>query len=95
MLVSAIARFNAINQMHNAQWGIMSTHMAMGSMLRNIGAHGGSFTAQQMQAIHEKDTQMQLDLENYNLMYMFYSAWEKQLAQQQKEDIKRSFSTFA
>ena len=91
MLVSAIARFNAINQIHNAQWGIMSTHMAMGSMLRNIGAQGGSFTANQMQAIHEKDTQMQLDLENYQLMYMFYSAWEKALAKQQKEEIQRTF----
>ena len=95
MLVSAIGRFNAINQMHNAQWGIMSTHMAMGSMLRSLGAHGGSFTANEMRALHEKDTQMQLDLEEYQLMYMYYSALEKYLKQQQKDDIKRMFDVQA
>ena len=95
MLVSAIARFNAISQMHNAQWGIMSTNMAMGSMLRNIGAHGGSFTANQMRALNAMDTRMQMDLENNKLMYMFYSAWEKSLAKQQKEDIARIFDVQA
>ena len=96
MLVTAMARYNAINQMHRAQWGITSNHMAMSSMLRNLGSQNAlAFGSNDYRALAAKETQMMMDLENNKLLYAFYSAWEKELAKQQKEEVARFFDTKA
>ena len=96
MLVTAMARYNAINQMHRAQWGITSSHMAMSSMLRNLNSQNAlAFGNDDYRALAEKENRMMLDLENNKLLYMFYSAWEKELAKQQKEEVARFFDTTA
>lgn len=90
MLVSSIAHMNALRQRNQAQYNIMNTHMAMGSMLRNI--HSGAFGGMgNLQALHAMDTQMELSLEQNKLDYLFYSLWEKQLREQQRKEIKEFF----
>lgn len=91
MLVSSIARMNAIHQRNQAEFNIMNNHIAMGAMMRNLS--GNSFsTPQSLQALHYMDTQMQMDLETNKMNYLFYSLWEKSLKQQQSKEIKERFS---
>ena len=90
MLVSSIASFNAIQQRNQAQSNIMNSYMTLGSMMRNM--HAGAFGMNDMQALQAMDTQLELDLENNKLNYLFYSLWAKSLKQQQAKEIKESFS---
>lgn len=91
MLVSSIARVNALQQRNLAQSNIMNTYMSMGSMMRNL--NGGTFNGMNdLRSLQAMDTQMQLDLENNKLNYLFYSLWEKSLKQQQAKEIKENFS---
>lgn len=91
MLVSSIARLNAIHQKHEAHRNIMNTHMRMGSMLRSMRLGAGSaFGGYNMDALHAMDEKMQMDLEGNKLLYLFYSAWEKALAKQQQQEIKET-----
>ena len=77
MLVSSIASFNAIQQRNQAQSNIMNSCMTLGSMMRNM--HAGAFGMNDMQALQAMDTQLELDLENNKLNYLFYSLWAKSL----------------
>ena len=90
MLVSSIASFNAIQQRNQAQSNMMNSYMTLGSMMRNM--HAGAFGMNDMQALQAMDTQLELDLENNKLNYLFYSLWAKSLKQQQAKEIKESFS---
>ena len=92
MLVSSIAHMNALQQRMQAQQNIMNVYMSMGSMMRNMncGAFGGAVN---MQALHAMDTQMQLQLEQNRMDYLFYSLWEKQLKKQKQEEIKEFFGS--
>ena len=90
MLVSSIASFNAIQQRNQAQSNIMNSYMTLGSMMRNM--HAGAFGMNDMQALQAMDTQLELNLENNKLNYLFYSLWAKSLKQQQAKEIKESFS---
>ena len=42
MLVSLMARLNAISQMHNAHWAMMQNNMAMMNMCRSLPSFGGN-----------------------------------------------------
>lgn len=89
MLVSSMARINAIQQRNLAQQNIMNTYMSMGTMLNNPNTFNG---ANSLDRLHAMDTQMELDLESNKLNYLFYSLWEKSLKQQQAKEIKEHFS---
>jgi len=90
MLVSSIAHMNAIQQRNQAQYNIMNTQMAMSSMLRRIGsgAFGGIHNLHALQAM---DTQMELQMEQDKMNYLFCSLWAKQLKQQKQKEIKEFF----
>ncbi len=92
MLVSSIAHMNAMQQRSQAQYNIMNAYMNMGSLMRNLnsGSFGGSVN---MQALHAMDTQMELQLEQNKMDYLFYSLWEKQLKKQKQEEIKEFFGS--
>lgn len=90
MLVSSIARMNAIQQRSQAEFNIMNNHIAMGAMLHNMSSP--TFSQQSLAALHSMDTKMQMDLETNKLNYLFYSLWEKSLKQQQDKEIKERFS---
>ena len=92
MLVSSIAHMNAMQQRSQAQQNIMNTYMSMGSLMRNLNA--GTFgSAVNMQALHAMDTQMELQLEQNKMDYLFFSLWEKQLKKQKQEEIKEFFGS--
>ena len=90
MLVSSIAHMNAIQSRNQAQYNIMRTNMAMGSMFRNL--HSGAFGGfGNLKALHALDTQMELELEQNKMDYLFYSLWEKQLRAQKQKEIQEFF----
>lgn len=91
MLVSSIARMNAIQQRNQAEFNIMNNHIAMGAMMRNMSSPA-FLSPQSLKTLSDIDTKMQLDLENNKLNYLFYSLWEKSLKQQQQKEIKERFS---
>lgn len=83
MLVSLMARLNAISQMHNAQWAMMQNNMAMMNMCRSLPSFGGN-----MEMLNAMDTQFEIDNAQNQLLYQIASAQEKAAAAQISQELK-------
>lgn len=83
MLVSLMARLNAINTMHNAQWAMMQNSRNMMAVARNL-----SFGGYDMETLHNLDTRFALDNAKNQTLYMIASAQEKALAQKMAQEAK-------
>lgn len=85
MLVSAIARFNAINTMNNAAYNMMN---ASNSMMGMMSSHtfGGEHN---LSMLHEMDKQISLDLVSNSLLYKLAYLQEKSLARRQAQEFKQ------
>ena len=83
MLVSLMARLNAINTMHNAQWAMMQNSRNMMHVARNL-----SFGGYDMNTLHDLDTRFALNNAQNQTLYMIASAQEKTAAQQMAQDAK-------
>ena len=85
MLVSLMARLNAINTMHNAQWAMMQNSRNMMTVARNL-----SFGGYDMETLHNLDTRFALDNAKNQTLYMIASAQEKALAQKMAQEAKEN-----
>jgi hypothetical protein len=74
MLVSSIARFNAVNTMHNAAFASMSLANSRGSLANNAGSFGGEHD---LAMLHNADKRISLDLISNNLLYKMAYLQEK------------------
>lgn len=89
MLVSSIARFNALNTMNNAAFASMQTS----NLMINMASHpfGGEHD---LSMLNQMDKKLSMDLATNSLLYKLAYFQEKMAAKQQKNDIK-SFSVMA
>ena len=85
MLVSLMARLNAISTMHNAQWSMMQNSRNMMQIARNL-----SFGGYDMQALHNLDTRFALNNERNQTLYMIAFAQEKAIAQKMAQEAKNN-----
>lgn len=89
MLVSSIARFNAINTMNNVAYNMMNASNslmgAMGGM--NSRAFGGEHN---LSMLHEMDKKISLDLASNSLLYKLAYLQEKSLAKRQAQECKQN-----
>lgn len=79
MLVSSIARFNAINTMNKAGFGVMQTASQM-NYLMNSSAFGGEHD---LSLLNQMDKKLSLDLESNKLLYKISYMQEKMAAKHQ------------
>ena len=88
MLVSSIARFNAINTMNNASFNMMNaSNSLMGAMSGNSRAFGGEHN---LSMLHEMDKKISLDLASNSLLYKLAYLQEKSLAKRQAQECKQN-----
>lgn len=85
MLVSSIARFNALNTMNNAAFGMMQTSCQMMSNMNNAGAFGGEHD---LSMLNKMDNKMSMDLASNQLLYKVSYLQEKMAAKHQDLDCK-------
>jgi len=91
MLVSSIARFNAVNTMNNAAMGAMT---ASSSVINTV-SHAKSFGGEHdLAMLNKMDKKYSLDLASNSLLYKIAYLQEKRVAKQQDSNIK-TFSAFA
>jgi hypothetical protein len=72
--------------------GMMANNARL-SMISNMGSI--PYTPQNLAAINAMDTQLEIDSLNCGLQYKYAKKMIEQLKALQKENIERSFSTFA
>lgn len=85
MLVSLMARLNAITQRSNAEYGMMRNRMNMMNAMRSP-----SFGNLGMENLHRMDMNFAMQNENYQTMYMLASAQEKAAAQLLAQEAKNN-----
>ena len=85
MLVSLMARLNAINTMHNAQWAMMQNSRNMMQVARNL-----PFGGYDMNTLHDLDTRFALNNAQNQTLYMIAAAQEKAAAQQMAQEAKNN-----
>lgn len=83
MLVSSIARFNAVNNMNNAAMNIMNA----ANSFTNLSAFGGEHD---LTMLHEKDKKLSLDLASNSLLYKISYLQEKAAQKRQQQEMKRN-----
>lgn len=88
MLVSSIARFNAINNMNNAAMNMMNA----ASSFTNMSAFGGEHD---LAMLHEQDKRLSLDLVSNSLLYKISYLQEKAAKKRQEQEIKRNLDVMA
>lgn len=88
MLVSSIARFNAINNMNNAAMNMMNTM----NSFTNVSAFGGEHD---LAMLHEKDKKLSLDLASNSLLYKISYLQEKAEQKRQQQEVKRNLDVIA
>ena len=84
MLVSSIARFNAISTMHNSANNIMNIHDRMTDSISNR-AFGGEHS---LEMLHEMDKRNSLDLLTNILTYQLAYFQNKMLEKQTANEVK-------
>jgi len=92
MLVSSIARFNAINNINSVNVGAIKASNPMMSAVNHSESFGGEHD---LSMLNRMDKKYSLDLASNTLLYKIAYLQEKRAAKQQDLNIKRSFSTFA
>lgn len=85
MLVSLMARLNAISTMHNAQWAMMQNSRNMMQAARNL-----SFGGYDMNTLHYLDTRFALNNAQNQTLYMIAAAQEKAAAKQMAQEVKNN-----
>jgi hypothetical protein len=83
MLVSLMARLNAISQMHNAQWAMMQNNMAMMNLCRSLPSFGGNLAM-----LNHMDAQFAMSNAQNQLLYQIASAQEKAAAARISQELK-------
>ncbi|MCD8378059.1 MAG: hypothetical protein LUB59_04645 [Candidatus Gastranaerophilales bacterium] len=83
MLVSTIARFQAINAQHRAGMAMMQSHEAMLGGLRSAGAGETNFYA-----LHQQDMKNDTMNAKAQFMYQAASAWKKHTEAKMKNEAK-------
>lgn len=78
-----MARLNAINTMHNAQWVMMQNSRNMMEIARNL-----PFGGYDMNTLHNLDTRFALNSAQNQTLYMIAAAQEKAAAQQLAQEAK-------
>lgn len=91
MLVSSIARFNALNTMSNASFAAMQTNSSIMSTLNNIHTFGGEHDLSMLNSLDKK---FSLDLQTNSLLYKLAYMQEKMAAKQQNNN-KNSLNLLA
>ena len=90
MLVSSIARFNALNTMNNAAFATMQIS---NSMLNTVDhTFGGE---RNLSLLHDMDKRFSLDLLTNNLLYKLAFLQEKMAAKHQNNNVKKSLNVLA
>lgn len=83
MLVSSIARFNALHNMNNAAMNMMNA----ASSFTNVSAFGGEHD---LTMLHEKDKKLSLDLASNSLLYKLSYLQEKAAQKRHQQEVKRN-----
>lgn len=85
MLVSLMARLNAVTQRNNAQYAMMCNNMNMMNLLRSP-----SFGNMSMDDLHRADMNFALSNDYYQTQYLLASAQEKAAAQLMAQEAKNN-----
>jgi len=88
MLVSSIARFNAISNMNNAAMNMMNA----ANTFTNLSAMGGEHD---LAMLHEKDKRLSLDLASNGLLYKISYLQEKAAQKRQANEVKHHLDLMA
>ena len=91
MLVSSIARFNAVQSMNNAALGIMQSYSKINSAVSN-NAFGGD---NKFSTLNEMDKTLSHDLASNKLLYKLALLQEQIAGHAQSKSVENSFSIFA
>ena len=83
MLVSSIARFNALHNMNNAAMNMMNA----ANSFTNVSAFGGEHD---LTMLHEKGKKLSLDLASNSLLYKISYLQEKAAQKRQQQEMKRN-----
>lgn len=89
MLVSSIARFNAINTMNNASFASMQASNSIINGLNNTHTFGGEHDLSMLNKMDKKNS---LDLLTNKLLYKVAYLQEKMAAKQQSNQLKKSLN---
>ena len=92
MLVSSIARFNAINTMKSASFASMQTSNSMINGLNNTHTFGGEHDLSMLNKMDKKNS---LDLLTNKLLYNIAYLQEKMAAKHQNNQVKKSLNVLA
>ena len=92
MLVSSIARFNAINTMNNAAFASMNAANSFTNGLNNAKAFGGEHD---LSMLTKMDNKLSLDLSTNNLLYKIAYLQEKMATKHQNNAAKKSLNVLA
>jgi len=85
MLVSLMARLNAVSQKNNAQYALMQNRMNMMRALQSP-----SFGSSSMEALHQMDMNFAMNNEYNQTLYMLASAQEKAAAELMANEAKNN-----
>ena len=86
MLVSSIARFNAINTMNNAAMNMMNASSPFTNTMANMHTFGGEHD---LNMLHNMDKKLSLDLASNSLLYKISYLQEKAARKRQETEAKR------
>lgn len=89
MLVSSIARFNALHSMNNAAMNMMN---ASNSLMNNTRTFGGEHS---LSMLHEMDKKNSLDLASNSLLYKISYLQEKAAKKHKDIECKQSLNVLA
>ena len=88
MLVSMMARMNAMRMRQQAESNMLRSHMAMQSMMQGIGS--GAFAGASLGMLHAMDQKLEMDLFKSQMDYQIASLMEKSYAKQFAEEVKQN-----
>ena len=84
MLVSAIARFEAVNTMNNASFAMMQNSNNMMFAVRNLHTFGGDY-----ESLNDLDNRLSLSFLTNALLYKIAFLQEKMFAKKQKDEFNK------
>ena len=89
MLVSSIARFNAINTMNNAAFMSLNASNSMVNGINNTHAFGGE---RELAILNKIDKKLSLDVHTNNLLYKITSLQENFASKHQNNELNKSLN---
>ncbi len=96
MLVSSIARMNAMMHRQMAEYGMMQNYDAINSAMQGI--YSGAFSGANSRQLAAMDARLQMSLIQNQDNYLYYSMLEKKYAQQlakERQEEKERLNIFA